>query len=141
MGTLALVLAPASTVLRPKAVLARTADSTISVSAAVRPPGRSPTSLVDALSVFTPQRAFSSVTALSTAASTCFSVASSGAISSERISTAIRASGAMVLTDVPPPTVPTVKVVLGLLGVRISAILAMARPMPWMALGTSPNAA
>ena len=52
----------------------------------------------------------------------------------------MRASGAMVLTEVPPPTVPTVKVVRGTLGVWMSAILAMARPMPWMALGTWPKA-
>ena len=53
----------------------------------------------------------------------------------------MRASGAMVFTEVPPPTVPTVKVVLGEVGVRISEILAIARPMPWMALGTWPKAA
>lgn len=97
--------------------------------------------MLDALSVPTPQRLFSSATASSTAASTCFSVASSGSIASERMSTAMRASGAMVFTEVPPPTVPTVKVVLGVVGVRISEILAMARPMPWMALGTWPKAA
>ncbi|MNT88648.1 hypothetical protein D3C72_2292380 [compost metagenome] len=69
-----------------------------------------------------------------------FSVSSSEAMSSERMSMAMRASGAMVFTEVPPPTVPTVKVVLGKLGVRTSAILAMARPMPWIALGTWPKA-
>ena len=97
-------------------------------------------SLVLTLSVFTFQRLFSSTTASSMAVRIFFSVSSSGAISSERMSTAMRASGAMVLTEVPPPTVPTVNVVFGKLGVRMSAILAMARPMPWMALGTCPNA-
>jgi len=53
----------------------------------------------------------------------------------------MRASGAMVLTEVPPATVPTVKVVLGSVGVWMSAILAMARPMPWMALGKEEFAA
>ena len=92
------------------------------------------------LSVFTFQRRFSSATASSSVARIFFSASSSEAMSSERMSIAMRASGAMVFTDVPPPTVPTVKVVLGKLGVRTSAILAIARPMPWIALGTWPKA-
>ena len=56
-------------------------------------------------------------------------------MSLERMSICIFASAAMVLTDVPPPTVPTVNVVFGSVGVRMSAIFAIARPMPWIALG------
>jgi hypothetical protein len=44
----------------------------------------------------------------------------------DRISMAIGASAAIALTAVPPTTVPTLKVVLGLEGVRTSAILATA---------------
>jgi hypothetical protein len=54
------------------------------------------------------------------------------------MSTAIRASPAMALTEVPPETVPTVKVVFGSDGVCRSEIFAMARPMAWIALG-NPN--
>ena len=51
------------------------------------------------------------------------------------MSTAIRASAAMALTEVPPLTVPTVKVVFGSDGGCSSEIFAIARPMAWIALG------
>ena len=51
------------------------------------------------------------------------------------MSTAIRASAAMALTEVPPLTVPTVKVVLGSDGGCRSEIFAIARPIAWIALG------
>jgi hypothetical protein len=54
------------------------------------------------------------------------------------MSTVIRASAAIALTEVPPLTVPTVNVVFGSEGVCRSAILAIARPIAWIALG-SPN--
>ena len=95
------------------------------------PPGRSPIRRADALSVSTFQRLFSSATLSSIVARIFFSVSSSGAIASERMSIAIFASGAIVLTEVPPLTVPTVNVVFGDAGVRTSAILAMARPIAW----------
>jgi hypothetical protein len=140
IGTLASVEPPVSTDLRPKAVLARIAASTITESTGVRPAGRSPISRVLALRLVVPQRLFSSATAASTAARICFSVASIASICSERMSIAMRASGEMVLTEVPPAMVPTVKVVLGKLGVCTSEIFAIARPRPWMALGTWPKA-
>ena len=49
------------------------------------------------------------------------------------------ASPAIVLTEVPPVTVPTVKVVFGSAGVRSSPIFAIARPIAWIALAV-PNA-
>ena len=52
----------------------------------------------------------------------------------ERMSIAMRASPAIVLTEVPPLTVPTVNVVFGSDGVVISPIFAIARPIAWIAL-------
>ena len=43
-----------------------------------------------------------------------------GVLAADRMSTSIQASDAMALTDVPPPTRPTLKVVLGSAGGRIS---------------------
>ena len=54
---------------------------------------------------------------------------------SERMSTSICPNGEMVLTDVPPEMMPTLNVVLGLLGTWKSDILAMARPSAWIGLG------
>jgi hypothetical protein len=54
------------------------------------------------------------------------------------MSTAILGSAAMALTEVPPATVPTVKVVFGSFGGFNSEIFAIARPMAWIALG-NPN--
>jgi hypothetical protein len=51
--------------------------------------------------------------------------ASSSAMPFERMSIAMRASPAIVFTDVPPPTVPTVNVVFGSDGVVISPIFAI----------------
>ena len=99
------------------------------------PAGRSPISLTstDILSVF--QRAFSSATASLTSSSRRASSFRSSSSEFERMSTAIFASAAMALTEVPPLTVPTVKVVLGSDGGCSSEIFAIARPMAWMALG------
>ena len=68
-----------------------------------------------------------------------FVSASREALSAERISTSIQASKGMALTEVPPPTRPTLKVVLGLVGTSKSSIFAMARPIAWMGLAM-PNA-
>ncbi len=70
-----------------------------------------------------------------------FSACSSAGRALERMSTAIVASPAMVFTEVPPPTLPTVKVVLGSAGTCTSPMCAIARPIAWIALGTCPKAA
>ena len=104
-------------------------------SSRMAPAGRSPISLMSTEILSDFQRRFSSATASLTRLSTFFSSLSNCSVSFDRMSTVMRASPAMALTEVPPRTVPTVKVVLGSLGVSSSEILAMARPMAWIALG------
>src|ERR1039458_6372637 len=50
------------------------------------------------------------------------------------MSTSIQHSNGMALTEVPPPTRPTLNVVLGLLGTWKLSTLAMARPIAWIGL-------
>ena len=56
------------------------------------------------------------------------------------MSTSIQPSNGMELTDVPPPTRPTLKVVFGVVGTWISSIFAIARPIAPIGLAR-PNAA
>jgi len=102
------------------------------------PAGRSPISLASTVILSEFQRAFSSATASLTSSSRRASSLSNSSVEFERMSTAIRASAAMALTEVPPLTVPTVKVVLGSIGVCSSEIFAIALPIAWVALG-KPN--
>ena len=93
--------------------------------------GRTPMSvhLTVTLAVAAGHRAFSSSVARSTAARSLASTAASSTGDSERRSTSMAPNGEMVFTDVPPDTIPTLKVVLGDIGTWKSPIRAMARPM------------
>jgi hypothetical protein len=84
-------------------------------------------------------RSFSSAVAASTALRNLASNALRAVESDDRMSTSIHASEGIELIDVPPPTRPTLKVVLGLEGTWNSPTFAMARPIAPMGLG-SPNA-
>ena len=75
------------------------------------------------------QRAFSAATARATAARIALSSAFSDVTDSERMSTSIAPLAEIVLTEVPPLTMPTLKVVLGSVGTFSSEMLAIARPI------------
>ena len=103
---------------------------TMADSFGVCPAGRTPTSSAETatgLRLF--QRRFSSSTACFRAVWNFVSSAFNAAGSAERISTSIQASNGIAFTEVPPPTRPTLNVVLGSLGTSNASILAMARPM------------
>src|ERR1022692_3134911 len=106
-----------------------TAVCTIGLSLAVWPAGRTPTSSAEAdTGPRWFQRVFSSATACRMAALNRVSRSWSAAGSAERMSTSIQASKGMALTEVPPPTRPTLNVVLGWRGTSRASILAMAVP-------------
>ncbi len=113
-----------------KAFETLTAVRTMGALSGVLPAGRKPTISGDTLTApLPPQRLFSSSTAsLSAALNFAFS-ASSDFTSAERISTSIQPSKGMAFTDVPPPTRPTLKVVLGVVGTSKASIFAIARPI------------
>ena len=94
------------------------------------PAGRSPISLASTVILSDFQRAFSSATASLTSSSSRASSLSSSSVEFERMSTAIRASAAMALTEVPPLTVPTVNVVLGSDG-RLQTPRSLRSRGPW----------
>ena len=101
------------------------------------PAGRSPivSTASDSLAVEAGHRAFSATSARRAARWTCASSLASDAADSERISTSMDVSNGIALTDVPPFTTLTLNVVLGDVGVRRSAMAAIARPNAWAGFG------
>ena len=135
MGTFESVLEiPSSRNSTPMVANARAATCTSGLLVGVRPTGRSPIRLNSTVISPSFQRAFSSATASNAAALARASSCLSSSISFERMSRAKLALAAIELTDVPPVTVPTVKVVFGNWGVSNSAIFVIARAMAWIAL-------
>ena len=87
---------------------------TIGADSDPRPAGRLPTSARSTSRTFRlPHRSCSSATAVSSARCRFASSAVNAAESIERKSISIQASNGIELTDVPPPTRPTLKVVFG----------------------------
>jgi hypothetical protein len=58
----------------------------------------------------------------------CASILFSSSADSDRMSTSMTPVADMLLTDVPPETIPTLNVTFGLAGTCISEIFAIARP-------------
>ncbi len=115
--------------------MALRAARTIAEVSAVRPAGRSPTTVSVAVTwpgLF--QRAFSAATAWSTIDRNRESSDASAALSAERRSISNHASNGMALTDVPPPMRPTLNVVRGDDGTARSPTAATARPSAWIGL-------
>ena len=113
----------------PSCSKASEVSCTSGLSLGVWPTGLSPISTKS--TVISPrfQRAFSSATASRAASFARCSRSASCSRSFDLMSIANTASAAMEFTEVPPATVPTVKVVFGELGVSRSPIFAIARPI------------
>ena len=115
IGTLASVLLIAYVGVSPNASDAAVADWTIGELAGVSPHGRSPMSF-GSTAIFpsaVDRARFSSSTASRTTARKASSSFLSSAHASERMSTSMLTSKGIELTEVPPRTTPTLKVVFG----------------------------